>query len=87
MFGFQFGQRQAQRLGLVRTDAFHEVHQRGADLGGHLRSGLEDTFYLGDGRKVTSNGQLVEALAACARNAGREIASPAEARKIFGVRH
>jgi uncharacterized protein (DUF849 family) len=62
------------------------LHQRCADLGGHLRSGLEDTFYLGDGTKVTSNGQLVEALAACARRAGREIASPAEARKIFGVR-
>jgi uncharacterized protein (DUF849 family) len=63
------------------------LHQRCADLGGHLRSGLEDTFYLGNGTKVTSNGQLVAALAACARNAGREIASPAEARKIFGVRH
>jgi uncharacterized protein (DUF849 family) len=63
------------------------LHQRCADLGGHLRTGLEDTFYLGDGTKVTSNGQLIEALAACARRAGREIASPAEARTIFGVRH
>jgi len=63
------------------------LHQRAADLGGHLRSGLEDTFYLGDGTKVMSNGQLVEALATCARNAGREIASPAEARQIFGTRH
>jgi uncharacterized protein (DUF849 family) len=63
------------------------LHQRCADLGGHLRTGLEDTFYLGDGAKVTSNGQLVEAIATCARNAGRAIASPAEAREIFGVRH
>src|SRR5205085_9110520 len=63
------------------------LHQRCADLGGHLRSGLEDTFYLGDGTKVTSNGQLIEGIAACARNAGRGIASPAEARQIFGVRH
>jgi uncharacterized protein (DUF849 family) len=63
------------------------LHQRCADLGGHLRTGLEDTFYLGDGTKVTSNGQLVEAIAACARRAGREIASPAEARQIFGTRH
>ena len=37
------------------------LHQRCADLGGHLRTGLEDTFYLGDGTKVTSNGQLIEA--------------------------
>jgi uncharacterized protein (DUF849 family) len=63
------------------------LHQRCADLGGHLRTGLEDTFYLGDGTKVTSNGQLIEAIAACARRAGREIASPAEARQIFGTRH
>ena len=63
------------------------LHQRCADLGGHLRTGLEDTFYLADRTKVTSNGQLIEALAACARRAGREIASPAEARKIFGTRH
>jgi uncharacterized protein (DUF849 family) len=63
------------------------LHQRCADLGGHLRTGLEDTFYLGEGKKVDSNGPLVEAVAACARRAGREIAGPAEARKIFGVRH
>ena len=63
------------------------LHQRCADLGGHLRTGLEDTFYLGDGTKVTSNGQLIEGIATCARNAGREIASPAEARQIFGIRH
>jgi uncharacterized protein (DUF849 family) len=63
------------------------LHQRCADLGGHLRTGLEDTFYLADGTKVTSNGQLIEAIAACARRAGREIASPAEARQIFGTRH
>jgi uncharacterized protein (DUF849 family) len=63
------------------------LHQRCADLGGHLRTGLEDTFYLADGTKVDSNGPLVEALAACARRVGREIATPAEARQIFGVRN
>lgn len=61
------------------------LHQRCADLGGHLRTGLEDTFYLGDGSKVASNGPLVEALAACARQAGREIATPKDARRIFGL--
>jgi uncharacterized protein (DUF849 family) len=63
------------------------LHQRCADLGGHLRAGLEDTFYQPDGAKVTSNGQLIESIATCARNAGREIASPAEARQIFGIGH
>jgi 3-keto-5-aminohexanoate cleavage enzyme len=62
------------------------LHQRCADLGGHLRTGLEDTFYQPDGTKVKSNGELIETIAGCARRAGREIASPAEARKIFGLR-
>ena len=39
------------------------LHQRCADLGGHLRTGLEDTFYLANGTKVTSNGQLIEEIA------------------------
>ncbi len=62
------------------------LHQRAADLGGSLRTGLEDTFYLPDGAKAQSNGQLVEALAACARRAGREVASPDEARRIMHLR-
>ena len=63
------------------------LHRRCAELGGHLRTGLEDTFYRPDGSKVTSNGQLIETMAAIARQAGREIASPAEARRIFKLAH
>jgi uncharacterized protein (DUF849 family) len=59
------------------------VHQKTADLGGMLRTGLEDTFYLPDGERATGNGALIEALARCARNAGREIATPAEARAML----
>jgi 3-keto-5-aminohexanoate cleavage enzyme len=58
------------------------LHQRTAELGGDLRTGLEDTFYLPDGAKATSNGQLVEAIVACARRAGRDVATPAEARAL-----
>ncbi|MBL0074751.1 MAG: 3-keto-5-aminohexanoate cleavage protein [Rhodocyclaceae bacterium] len=61
------------------------VHQRTADLGGMLRTGLEDTFYLPDGSRASDNGALIEALATCAKNAGREIASPAEARVRLGL--
>ena len=61
------------------------LHQRVADLGGHLRTGLEDTFYLPDGAKATSNGQLIRKLADCARNAGRSIATAAEARKLLHI--
>lgn len=61
------------------------LHQRAAVLGGNLRSGLEDTFYLPDGSKASSNGPLIEALAACARAAGRAIASPEEARTLLKI--
>ena len=37
------------------------------------------------GARTTGNGQLIEALAQCARNAGRAIASPAEARALLGL--
>ena len=61
------------------------LHQRVAELGGMLRTGLEDTFYLPDGSRAGGNGALIDALAACAREAGREVASPAEARAALGL--
>ena len=61
------------------------LHRRAAEMGGHLRTGLEDTFYLPDGSKVGSNGKLVEMLARYAHDAGRAIANPAEARDIMGL--
>ena len=61
------------------------LHRRAAELGGNLRTGLADTFYLPDGRKATSNGPLIEAIVHAARDAGREIASPAEARAILSL--
>jgi uncharacterized protein (DUF849 family) len=59
------------------------LHRRTAELGGNLRTGLEDTFYLPDGGKATSNGQLVDAIVRIARDSGRECASPAEARTLL----
>ena len=64
---------------LIGRDNVWPVHRTSAELGGHLRTGLEDTFYLPNGDRATSNGQLIEALAKVAREAGREIASPEEA--------
>lgn len=61
------------------------VHRRTAELGGNLRTGVEDTFYLPDGEKVNGNGPLIEAMAKIAREVGREPASPADARAmLFG---
>lgn len=61
------------------------LHQRAAELGGHLRTGLEDTFYLPDGGKANSNAQLIEVMASYARNAGREVANVDEARHMMGL--
>jgi len=74
-----------QVIGIGREEVW-KLHRACAELGGDLRTGLEDTFYLPDGAKASSNGQLIEALARVAREAGREVATPAEARAILGVR-
>ena len=44
-------------------------------LGGDVRVGLEDNFYLPDGEMATSNGDLVAAAARMAALAGRQVAS------------
>ncbi len=62
-----------------------DLHREAAKLGGNLRTGLEDTFYLPNGERAESNGVLIESLAAIAEEAGRSIASPNEAREIFGI--
>ncbi|TKB50395.1 3-keto-5-aminohexanoate cleavage protein [Ferrimonas sediminicola] len=59
------------------------VHRKTAELGGHLRSGLEDSFYLPDGSKARGNGEMIAALATLAEEAGRSIASPEEARRLY----
>jgi uncharacterized protein (DUF849 family) len=61
------------------------VHQKTAELGGMLRTGLEDSFYLPGGVRASGNGVMIDALAACARNAGRTVATPAEARLLLGL--
>jgi uncharacterized protein (DUF849 family) len=51
-----------------------------ASLGGNVRVGLEDNFYLPDGAMADSNGQLIETAARLVELAGRTVASPTEAR-------
>jgi enoyl-CoA hydratase/carnithine racemase len=63
-----------------------DLHRKCVELGGNVRTGLEDTFYKPDGEKAKNNGVLVEALAKIVREVGREIASPSEAREILGLR-
>ena len=61
------------------------VHQRVAELGGNLRTGLEDCFYLPSGEKAASNGPMIEALASIAEAAGRKVTSPSETRALLGL--
>ncbi|EAT11987.1 3-keto-5-aminohexanoate cleavage protein [Bermanella marisrubri] len=68
---------------VIGREEVWQVHKKVAELGGNLRTGLEDTFYLPGGEKATSNGQLIEAMAKVAKDAGRQVATPQEAREIF----
>jgi 3-keto-5-aminohexanoate cleavage enzyme len=52
-------------------------------LGGDVRVGLEDNFYLPDGQMARSNGDLVAAAVNMIRLAGREPATVDEARAIL----
>ncbi len=52
-------------------------------MGGNVRVGLEDNFYVEEGRMASSNGDLVEKAVRMAGDIGRPVASVAEARKIL----
>jgi 3-keto-5-aminohexanoate cleavage enzyme len=54
-------------------------------LGGSVRVGLEDNFYLPDGTMARSNGDLVARARRLTEDVGRRPASVAEARAILGV--
>jgi uncharacterized protein (DUF849 family) len=56
-----------------------------AALGGNVRVGFEDNFYLPSGDMASSNGELVEAAAEMVRSRGREVADPAEARRLLSL--
>ncbi|MGD9211827.1 MAG: 3-keto-5-aminohexanoate cleavage protein [Desulfobacteraceae bacterium] len=53
-------------------------------MGGHARIGLEDNIYMPDGTPASNVG-LAEKVAAMAREIGRDIADPDEARAILSI--
>ena len=55
----------------------------GLALGGNVRVGLEDNFYVEAGRMASSNAELVEKAARMARDVGRGVASISEARDLL----
>jgi 3-keto-5-aminohexanoate cleavage enzyme len=54
-------------------------------MGGHVRVGFEDNVYLQKGKLAKSNGELVAKAVRLAKELGREIATPDEARSIIGL--
>ncbi len=58
----------------------------GVLLGGHIRVGFEDNLYLKRGVLAKSNAQCVSAAVDLVKSLHREVATPAEAREILGIR-
>jgi 3-keto-5-aminohexanoate cleavage enzyme len=62
-----------------------QILSQAISMGGHVRVGWEDNPYLEDGTLAKTNALLVEKIVRMARELGRQIASPAEARQIIGI--
>lgn len=54
-------------------------------MSGHVRVGFEDNIYHKRGELAKSNGQLVARIVRIAKELGREVATPDEARGILGL--
>ena len=54
-------------------------------LGGSVRVGLEDNFYLPDGTMARSNGDLVAKARGLTEDVGRRLATVDEARAMLGL--
>ena len=55
-------------------------------MGGHVRVGFEDNVYMSKGVLAKSNGEMVERVVQLAKLMNREVATPAEAREILGLK-
>jgi uncharacterized protein (DUF849 family) len=55
-------------------------------LGGHVRVGLEDSLWIRKGELATSNAQQVEKIRGVVEEMGRTIATPADARRMLGLK-
>jgi uncharacterized protein (DUF849 family) len=72
----------AAAIGRHQLAANHWALKRG----GHARTGLEDNIYFDKGRLAASNAELVKRVADLCGAYDRHPASPAEARRLLGLR-
>jgi len=61
------------------------VNRMAVEMGGHVRVGLEDNLWMDERRTPASNAGLIERVVQFAREAGRQVATPAEARLMIGL--
>ena len=57
-----------------------------AAMGGHVRVGLEDSLMISRGTLATSNAEQVAKIRRIVEELGREVATPAEARALLGLK-
>ena len=62
------------------------VNEWALELGGHVRTGLEDNLRYDETRVAKDNAELVARVAKMARDRGRPVASGKHAREILGLR-
>jgi uncharacterized protein (DUF849 family) len=62
------------------------VNHWALELGGHCRTGLEDNIRFDQTRLAASNAELVGRVAGLCAEHGRAVATPAEARRLLGLR-
>ena len=62
------------------------VNEWALELGGHVRTGLEDNIRFDETRLAKDNAELVGRLAKMARNRGRPVATGAQACQLLGLR-
>ena len=62
------------------------VNEWALELGGHVRTGLEDNIRFDESRLAKDNAELVGRLAKMARDRGRPVATGAQARQLLGLR-
>jgi 3-keto-5-aminohexanoate cleavage enzyme len=72
-------------LSVMNPEKQWDLLSLAVSLGGHVRVGYEDNPYIAPGELAKNNAVLVERMVKIAQGLGRDIATPKDARKIFGL--
>jgi uncharacterized protein (DUF849 family) len=74
-----------QTIAIGQAEDVWPTLRKTAELGGNVRTGMEDTFYKLDGSKARNSGELIAELVKVCREVGREPANPVETRELMGM--